>query len=133
MLLSTATRNTLLKKFEEAKSSMLFKVIVCGTISAVLIGLITRKIWLRKKQERDEEKLKKSLDEERQKRRAKTRRTNDTLIDEQRCVVCVNNPKEVICLPCGHVCLCEDCSSKIGSYCPVCRTRIASRAAAFIA
>ncbi|XP_029734744.1 mitochondrial E3 ubiquitin protein ligase 1 [Aedes albopictus] len=130
MFLTTATRNTLLKKFEEAKSSMLFKVIVCGTISAVLVGLITRKIYKRKKMEWEEQRLREKLEKSRVQRRALARQ--QVFNDEQRCVVCVDNPKEVICLPCGHVCLCENCAEKIRLNCPVCRSKIESKAAAFI-
>lgn len=130
MFLTTATRNTLLKKFEEAKSSMLFKVIICGTISAVLVGLITRKLYKRKKEEWEERRLREKLDKSRVQRRALARQ--QVFTDEQRCVVCVDNPKEVICLPCGHVCLCENCAEKIKLNCPVCRSKIESKAAAFI-
>lgn len=130
MFLTTATRNTLLKKFEEAKSSMLFKVIICGTISAVLVGLITRKIYKRKKEEWEERRLREKLEKSRVQRRALARQ--QVFNDEQRCVVCVDNPKEVICLPCGHVCLCENCAEKIKLNCPVCRSKIESKAAAFI-
>lgn len=130
MFLTTATKNTLLKRFEEAKSSMLFKVVVCGTISAVLVGLIAKKIYKRKKIEWDERRLRDKLEKSRAQRRAKARQ--QVFNDEQRCVVCVDNPKEVICLPCGHVCLCENCAEKIKLNCPVCRSKIESKAAAFI-
>ena len=26
-----------------------------------------------------------------------------------RCVVCLDNPREVLLLPCGHVCVCQEC------------------------
>lgn len=130
MFLTTATKNTLMKKFDEAKSSMLFKVIVCGTVSAVLVGLIARKIYRRKKMEWDEQNLRDKLEKSRAQRRAKARQ--QVFNDEQRCVVCVDNPKEVICLPCGHVCLCENCAEKIKLNCPVCRSKIQTKAAAFI-
>ncbi|XP_061711907.1 mitochondrial E3 ubiquitin protein ligase 1-like [Cydia pomonella] len=48
------------------------------------------------------------------------------------CVVCIENPKQIILLPCGHVCLCEDCSDRITEQCPICRERIESRVPAFI-
>lgn len=130
MFLTTATKNTLVKKFEEAKNSMLFKVIVCGTISAVLVGLIAKKIYRRKKMEWEEQKLRDKLDKSRLQRRVQARQ--QVFSDEQRCVVCVDNPKEVICLPCGHVCLCENCAQKIKLNCPVCRSKIETKAAAFI-
>ncbi|KAI8429600.1 hypothetical protein MSG28_000198 [Choristoneura fumiferana] len=66
-------------------------------------------------------------------RRERRKRARDTDLPEvQLCVVCAENPKEIILLPCGHVCLCEDCSDNIQEACPICRERIHSRAPAFI-
>ncbi|XP_073842026.1 mitochondrial E3 ubiquitin protein ligase 1 [Musca autumnalis] len=130
LFLTTATKSTLIKKFEEAKNSMLFKILVCGTIGAVLVGVVGRKIYLKKKQERDERRIRETLEKERKERRAKSRPAH--LTQDQLCVVCNINPKEVIILPCGHVCICEDCSEKIKMTCPVCRGKINTRAAAFI-
>lgn len=39
---------------------------------------------------------------------------------------------QIILLPCGHVCLCEDCSDNINDSCPICREEIVSKAPAFI-
>jgi len=130
MLLTTATKNTLVKKFEEAKSSMMFKIAICSTISVVLVGVIARKFYLKRKQEREERELKESLERSRRTRRTRVRSTD--ISDRDSCVVCVSNPKEVICLPCGHVCLCEDCALKIKQSCPVCRAKIETKAAAFV-
>ncbi|XP_017843810.2 mitochondrial E3 ubiquitin protein ligase 1 [Drosophila busckii] len=131
LYLTTATKSTLIKRFEDAKSSMLFKIVVCSSISMVLVGLIMRKLYRKKKQEREEAKIRKRLESERRERRARNR--PHTLSQDQLCVVCSTNPKEIILLPCGHVCLCEDCAQKIEVTCPVCRCKIESKAAAFIA
>jgi E3 ubiquitin-protein ligase MUL1 len=131
MFLTTATKNALVKRFQDAASSSLFKSLVCGTIAVVVLVVIGRKMYRRKKAEREERKIKEALERTRQKRRALARSSN-VQDESQMCVVCLSNPKEVIVLPCGHVCLCEDCSSKITLQCPVCRTRIESKAAAFI-
>lgn len=64
------------------------------------------------------------------------------------CIACTEKPKDYICLPCGHVCFCEECFKKftnentykrnandsedytyynynsISNYCPVCRDYI---------
>lgn len=71
------------------------KVLVCGTIATVLTGYILRKIYIKKKQERVERNLKLSLEKSRRERRARSRVPSATLQDEQKCVVCVENPKEV--------------------------------------
>ena len=42
------------------------------------------------------------------------------------CVVCLSNPREVVLLDCGHVCLCADCLQQLQQpiSCPVCRERV---------
>jgi E3 ubiquitin-protein ligase MUL1 len=131
MFLTTATKNTLLKRMEEAKLTMMAKIFICSSIASILVGIIGRRYYLRRKQERDERRLKESLEKSRQQRRAQIR-SRDHLAEDQRCVVCLLNPKEVIVLPCGHVCLCEECAIKIKAQCPICRARIETKAAAFI-
>ena len=132
MFLTTATKNALVKRFQDATSSYLFKSLVCGTIAVVLVGFIGRKVYRKKKAEWEEKKVREALERSRQKRRALARSNRVEYDESQKCVVCLTNPKEVIVLPCGHVCLCEDCSTKISLNCPVCRTKIDSKAAAFI-
>lgn len=96
MILTTATKNTILRKFEEAKSSMLFRVVVCGGISVLLITLIVRKVYRKRKQELEEKALKETLEKSRVQRRTNARRgEKEHLSDDQKCVVCITNPKEV--------------------------------------
>eukprot|EP01083_Nonionella_stella_P010494 29868_1 len=44
---------------------------------------------------------------------------NETLNE---CVVCMDNEKQYVCVPCGHLCLCLDCSRIINGKCPMCRS-----------
>jgi hypothetical protein len=39
------------------------------------------------------------------------------------CVVCWNEPKTHVLVPCGHQCVCERCSTITG-VCPICRGRV---------
>ena len=58
------------------------------------------------------------------------------LPSDMNCVVCMNQRRQVIFLPCGHVCVCARCSTEIverDGICPVCRRHIESRTPAFIA
>jgi len=48
---------------------------------------------------------------------------NDSDDDANSCVVCFDNPVEVVLLECGHLCLCSECSQKM-NMCPVCRGSI---------
>lgn len=50
----------------------------------------------------------------------------------QTCTVCLVNPREVILLNCGHVCVCADCCVKLGKKCPICREIIVGSHAAYI-
>ena len=45
--------------------------------------------------------------------------------DEMKCVICLENNKCYIFMPCKHVCCCEGCSKNI-KQCPMCRKNIES-------
>ncbi|XP_002733890.1 mitochondrial ubiquitin ligase activator of NFKB 1-like [Saccoglossus kowalevskii] len=41
------------------------------------------------------------------------------------CVICLNNPREVVILNCGHICACAECATALQPpQCPICRQRI---------
>jgi len=43
------------------------------------------------------------------------------------CVICMDNPHNVVIVPCGHYCLCNDCAlilEKTSKKCPMCRGHI---------
>ena len=46
------------------------------------------------------------------------------------CVVCQENEKRVLLLPCKHQCLCDNCSKKV-KICPLCRVHIKQKISAF--
>lgn len=53
--------------------------------------------------------------------------------DEEPCVICYQNNKEVTLYPCGHKCLCKSCIINIAIFeakmeCPLCRKSIESHA-----
>lgn len=50
------------------------------------------------------------------------------------CVICLTNPREVILLDCGHVCLCMDCLEQMPTQtCPICRAEYRTFAPCYIA
>lgn len=109
---------------------------------------MARRYWLYRMKEIEAKKRKKQLELSRRERRRQVR--DEDLNENQRCVVCKSNPREVcvcyiilyavlkhqqfqiILLPCGHVCLCEDCSDNIIDFCPTCRATIERRSVAYI-
>ena len=40
------------------------------------------------------------------------------------CNICYINKKNYACIPCGHLCLCKVCASKITEKCPICNVKI---------
>jgi len=70
-------------------------------------------------EEKDERDSKPSADDDRKKRAA----TAEYESGGNECVVCLDAPKAVVLVPCGHKCLCEACAERIlvGEPCPVCR------------
>jgi len=62
-------------------------------------------------------------------------RTNvdiEGLSDIQICTVCLHNPREIIIMNCGHVCVCADCVLQLRGKCPVCRSPIVNTHPAYI-
>ena len=55
---------------------------------------------------------------------------------EVNCRVCLQNPREVILLECGHIALCSGCAAQImrsGQGCPICRSEIVRVMPAYLA
>ncbi|KAJ8977539.1 hypothetical protein NQ317_010059 [Molorchus minor] len=114
--------SSLVKKLDDSKKNYRILCIIFGTVGIVLGALIIRKYWKNKLMYEEEDRRKLRIEESRRERRRRMR--DDDLPENQLCVVCKANPIEIILLPCGHVCLCEDCSVDITEQCPVCRAGI---------
>ena len=86
-----------------------FMIIFLG-IGGVLCGL-----WLRNYYQKYKEQL------EFQRLEAENNIVNDD--GEDRCVVCLVNAKNIVLVPCGHVCGCKWCLERVDK-CPMCRKAI---------
>ena len=47
-------------------------------------------------------------------------------IEETTCTICMENKKNVVFLPCGHMCTCAQCAPQVDR-CPLCRENIVSK------
>eukprot|EP01084_Bolivina_argentea_P069170 125910_1 len=47
--------------------------------------------------------------------------TNKDIMD--RCTICMENIRQYACIPCGHLCLCQNCNELINDRCPICNTK----------
>ncbi|CAG5089420.1 Similar to Mul1: Mitochondrial E3 ubiquitin protein ligase 1 (Drosophila melanogaster) [Cotesia congregata] len=128
--LTTMNVGSLLRKLDERRRVYKCLCIIFGTVGLVVGGMVVCKYRRARKEKRISEEKRQNLEESRKKRRQRVR--DIELREDQICVVCKENPREVILLPCGHVCLCEDCSASINDYCPGCRAVIEQKNAAYI-
>lgn len=49
-------------------------------------------------------------------------------VEDATCCVCLDQPRNLVLIPCGHLCLCVDCGRHGGlKECPLCRVRITKR------
>lgn len=103
---------------------------MCGAVGLLISGIVARRYWKDRQEQRSAEEMRQSLEASRKERRQRVR--DRDLRADQICIICNTNAREIILLPCGHVCICEDCSSNINNNCPICRTQIAQKAAAYI-
>jgi len=55
---------------------------------------------------------------------------DENVEDVRVCTICVSRPRDVVFLPCGHVCSCVQCANQLDT-CPVCRRQVHSRSAIF--
>ena len=47
--------------------------------------------------------------------------TDSSIGGQTTCIVCFTNPKTHLAAPCGHQCVCEECSRELEA-CPICRS-----------
>jgi len=58
----------------------------------------------------------------------------DTVADDNACVICLDAPRQYVCVPCGHRVLCEGCKANFppGSQCPTCRGELQTTIKVFL-
>ncbi|RNA18922.1 mitochondrial ubiquitin ligase activator of NFKB 1 [Brachionus plicatilis] len=131
-VLTRLSRSALVEKL--SKSTRNLKILLyfftsLGAIAGAYCAYkLVREYLDRKKRER-------RIEEARQQRlknqRARARHYDDELnmsdhnqSEQSLCVICLLNPRELVLLDCGHVCLCMDCYERMpNSNCPICRQR----------
>lgn len=59
---------------------------------------------------------------------------SSSLDERTRCVVCVENRRDVVILNCGHVCVCYSCAVALPEpkLCPICRSRVSRFVPVFV-
>ena len=131
-ILTTKTKRQVIKSLQG--TAHFFKVIslLLGVVGVGITGFIVYKHYMKWQQRRAARELQREVEAARQQRmQAAADRgaanNGEAGGDHSRdCVVCLTNPREVILLDCGHICVCLDCSQAIPEpkKCPVCRADI---------
>lgn len=95
--------------------------IFCTSVSVVLLSVLVFVFWRKRRDRLKEENMKKELARQRARRNANSPSMNEDFA----CIVCLSQLREVVMLPCGHICLCYDCSVQLrGRPCPVCQQHV---------
>lgn len=121
--------SSLIRKLDDEKRFYRFLAFICGGVGLVIVGIMTRK-WWRERTRKLKEQTRRQQTSSRIERQQSVQENERPEV--QVCVVCCQNSRGIILLPCGHVCLCEDCSARITDFCPVCRAEIETKAVAYI-
>lgn len=131
-IITNLSRTDLIAKLEDDTRFMRNVLIVFGLIGvgatagvAIYYG---RKYLERRRAREQADAMRRDRERRRQERQNRTdpaAETTNGQIDSassSTCVVCLSNPREIILLDCGHVCLCVDCLEQIRDRkCPICR------------
>lgn len=129
-ILTQITKAEVLRRFENRVQ--VFKVLayITGIIGVGLSLYIIRKRYKKWKQERENEQFlaeTRNARTERFMRNVRAERAdgnqNNHAGDDNSCVVCLTNARDVIMLNCGHICTCAECTVVLPRpmLCPVCR------------
>ena len=123
-ILTQMTKSEVIRKFETKAS--VFKVLsyLTGFIGAGIVIYLIHKRYKEWKLRREREEF---LDNVRTARTERDNRNENGDADEDNtCVICLANAREVILLNCGHICVCAECVMALPRpiVCPVCRQHV---------
>lgn len=96
-------------------------IVMCA-ISSVLIAYYSKKIYKEIKRKIDRRRdLQRCLEAKKY-----SRKSTGVIPDYKapKCVVCLDNPIEIVVLECGHACLCLNCADQEIKTCPMCRKKV---------
>ena len=123
-IVTQMTKSEVLRRFETKES--MFKVLTCitGLIGVGIVFYLAHKHYKEWKLKREREHF---LNEMRNVRNGRANYNENGSTDEDNtCVICLANPREVILLNCGHICACAECVVALPTpmVCPVCRQNV---------
>jgi len=128
--------SSLIKEVEGSRTVLKVCLGVFGGIGLLVASLAAWKLYKKRNEEEAGQRNQRQVDAIREERVSRgPRPSGDDIPDVLQCVVCLGAEREVILLPCGHVCACADCAAELlrmNQGCPVCRSPIESVGPAYI-
>jgi len=128
--------SSLINEYENSKTATKIFLYIFGGLGVFISGWMAWKYFKKVKREQEQNRLRDTLSNIRTERTAITETVNiENLPDTRVCVVCLGAERQVILLPCGHVCVCAQCADTLisaGHTCPVCRSAITNVMPAYI-
>lgn len=125
-ILTKRSKAEVIKSLESRSFWIKALVITTGVIGASLLLHILYKMYKRRSSEIERQTFIRKVRELRAQAERRSTSAGEDVSQENLCVVCLANPREVVLLNCGHVCVCADCVAALPEplLCPVCRQSV---------
>ncbi|XP_062566315.1 mitochondrial ubiquitin ligase activator of NFKB 1-like [Saccostrea cucullata] len=135
-IISRKTKDELARLLRNKATLLKVFLGIFGAVGVALICYFVRRFYRKLRNQEEEERFRRDLRKKReleeQRRARAAHRSNpgslssSELSDSNKCVICLNNEREVVLLDCGHVCLCGDCAYVLPEprLCPICRSKV---------
>lgn len=124
-ILTKRSKAEIVKSLESKSFWIKAVVITTGVIGISILGHILYRYYKNFQDKRTRELF---LQEMRDIRARAQRRSQSSLDSDSdnSCVVCLSNPREIVLLNCGHLCVCAECVTALPHplKCPVCRQSV---------
>lgn len=133
--LTAMSLHTLSRHLDRERRIYKWVAVTFGVVGLMLMAAMARRWWRKEARRAAEASARAASEAVRRERRRKARSTRDKEMvpDALLCVICRQRERELVLMPCGHVCVCEECGEAMGSQCPVCRAFIENRSPAYVA
>lgn len=128
-ILTTHDKAEIVQLMKSKARTMKIVMWLCGTVGVGIVVYMLYKYYMRQQEQRYMDTLYAEVLRQRQQVAAHSTTDGGMIDDEdqsQNCIICLTNPREIVILNCGHICLCADCAQALPTprRCPICRANI---------
>lgn len=129
---------SLIKHLESDVKSLKVAMVIFGMFGSVMLAIVLVNYYHKYRERRDRlaaiQRMREAMEEQMREQQQQNGGVNQGDNGQDKtCVVCLNNPREVLILECGHICCCVECGYSLNpALCPVCRGPIARFVPAYI-